>query len=226
MSRIRIVIADDHTLVAEAIKNLIEPEYEVVKMVADGRSLVDAAVELKPDIVLQDLGMPLLNGFDAGERLKKLLPRTKFIVLTVNEESYVAAKALRQFANGYLLKKSAAGELKKAISAVLLGESYVTPIIAKKLTADFIRDPNPDRVRKFTSRQREVLQLLAEGRSMKQVAATLHITPRTVAFHKYRVMEEFGLKTNADLVQFAFRERLVEVPNNEVSVGLSRMLAN
>jgi DNA-binding NarL/FixJ family response regulator len=226
MSRIRIVIADDHTLVAEAIKNLIEPEYEVVKMVADGRSLVDAAVELKPDIVLQDLGMPLLNGFDAGERLKKLLPRTKFIVLTVNEESYVAAKALRQFANGYLLKKSAGSELKKAISAVLRGESYVTPIIAKQLTADFIRDPSPDRAREFTSRQREVLQLLAEGKSMKQAAATLNITPRTVAFHKYRVMEEFGLKTNADLVQFAYRERLVEVSNNEVSVGLSRMLAS
>src|ERR1700733_3861687 len=98
MSRIRIVIADDHTLVAEAIKNLIEPEYEVVRMVGDGRSLVDAGVELKPDIVLQDLVMPLLNGFDAGERLKRLLPRTKFIVLTVNEESYVAAKALRMFA--------------------------------------------------------------------------------------------------------------------------------
>jgi DNA-binding NarL/FixJ family response regulator len=226
MSRIRILIADDHTLVAEALKNLIEPECEVVKMVADGRSLVDAAMELKPDIVLQDLGMPLLNGFDAGERLKKLLPRTRFIVLTVNEDSDVAARALRLFANGYLLKKSASSELKKAIATVLRGESYVTPIIAQKLTADFIRDPNPDRVRKFTLRQREVLQLLAEGKSMKQAAATLNITPRTVAFHKYRVMEEFGLKTNADLVQFAFRERLVEVPVNEFSVGLSRMVAS
>jgi DNA-binding NarL/FixJ family response regulator len=209
MARPRILIADDHTLVAEAFKNLIEPEYEVVKMVADGRSLLIAAKELKPDLVLLDLGMPLLNGLDAGLELKKLLPKTKLIVLTMNQDADVASKALRQWASGYLLKKSAGVELKKAIFEVLRGHSYVTPSIAQKLMDEFIRDPHPDRSKELTQRQRQVLQLLAEGRSMKEAAAILDIAVRTIAFHKYRIMEDFGLKTNADLVRFALREHII-----------------
>ena len=209
MDRPRILIADDHTLVAEAFKNLIEPEYHVVKMVADGRSLLIAAKELKPDLVLLDLGMPLLNGLDAGLELKKLLPKTKLIVLTMNQDADVASKALRQWASGYLLKKSAGVELKKAIFEVLRGHSYVTPSIAQKLMDEFIRDPHPDRTKELTQRQRQVLQLLAEGRSMKEAAAVLDIAVRTIAFHKYRIMEDFGLKTNADLVRFALREHII-----------------
>ena len=209
MDRPRIMIADDHTLVAEAFKKLIEPEYQVIKMVADGRSLLTSAMELKPDLVLLDLGMPLLNGLDAGLELKKLLPRTKLIVLTMNQDADVASKALRQWASGYLLKKSAGVELKKAISEVLRGHSYVTPSVAQKLMDEFIRDPHPDRTKELTQRQRQVLQLLAEGRSMKEAAAVLDIAVRTIAFHKYRIMEDFGLKTNADLVRFALREHII-----------------
>jgi DNA-binding NarL/FixJ family response regulator len=209
MDRPRILIADDHTLVADAFKKSLEPEYQVVKIVADGRSLLIAAKELMPDLVLLDLGMPLLNGLDAGLELKKSLPKTKLIVLTMNEDPDVASKALRQWASGYLLKKSAGIELKKAISEVLLGHSYVTPSIAQKLMDEFIRDPRPDRAKELTQRQRQVLQLLAEGRSMKEAAAVLDIAVRTIAFHKYRIMEDFGLKTNADLVRFAIREHII-----------------
>src|SRR5271154_2246968 len=210
MDQPRILIADDHTLVAEAFKKALEPEFDVIKIVADGRSLLAAAKELKPDLVLLDLGMPLLNGLDAGLELKKLLPKTKLVVLTMNEDSDVASKALRQWASGYLLKKSAGVELKKAIFEVLHGRSYVTPSIAQKLMDEFIRDPRPKGgAKELTQRQRQVLQLLAEGRSMKEAAAVLDIAVRTVAFHKYRIMEDLGLKTNADLVRFAIREHII-----------------
>jgi len=209
MDRPRVLIADDHTLVAEAFKSLIEPEFEVVKVVTDGRSLLVSALELKPDVVLLDLSMPLLNGLDAGQELKKLLPKTKLIILTMNEDQDVASKALRQWASGYLLKKSAGVELKRAIDEVLRGHSYVTPSIAQKLIDEFIRDPHHGRNKELTKRQREVLQLLAEGHSMKEAAALLNIAVRTIAFHKYRIMEDFGLKSNSDLVRFAMREHLI-----------------
>ena len=209
MDRPRILIADDHTLVAEAFKTLLEPEYHVVKMVSDGISLLAAAKELKPDLILMDLGMPLLNGLDAGLELKKTFPKIKLIVLTMNEDTDVASKAFHQWASGYLLKKSAGVELKKAISEVLQGRTYVTPSVAQKLMNEFIRDPPPIRAKELTQRQRQVLQLLAEGRSMKEAAAVLDIAVRTIACHKYRIMEDFGLKTNADLVRFALREHLI-----------------
>lgn len=209
MGRPRILIADDHTLVAEAFKTLLEPDYQVVKLVTDGRSLLAAAKEFKPDLVLLDLGMPLLNGLDAGRELKKSLPKTKLIVLTMNEDPDVASEALRNWASGYLLKKSAGVELKEAIGEVLRGHSYVTPKIAQKLMDEFIRDPRRDRGKELTQRQRQVLQLLAEGRSMKEAATVLDIAVRTIAFHKYRIMEDFGLKTNADLVRFAIRQHLI-----------------
>jgi len=209
MERPRLLIADDHILVAEAFKTLLEPEYDVVKLVADGRSLLIAAKELKPDAVLLDLNMPLLNGIDAGLELKRLLPKTKLIVITMNEDGDVASRALRQWASGYLLKKSAGVELKKAISEVLKGHTYVTPSVAQKVMEEFMRDPNPSRAKELTQRQRQVLQLLAEGRSMKEAAAVLNVAVRTIAFHKYRIMEEFALKTNSDLVRFAMREHII-----------------
>jgi DNA-binding NarL/FixJ family response regulator len=209
MGQPRILIADDHTLVAEAFKTLLEPEYHVVQLVADGRSLLEAAKELKPDLVLLDLGMPILNGMDAGRELKKLLPRTKLLIVTMNEDADVASKALRKWASGYLLKKSAGVELKKAVSEVLNGHTYVTPSIAQKLVDEALHEPRRERAKELTQRQCQVLQLLAEGHSMKEAAAILDIAVRTIAFHKYRIMGDFGLKTNADLVRFAIREHII-----------------
>jgi DNA-binding NarL/FixJ family response regulator len=207
--RPHVLIADDHTLVVEAFKKLLEPNFEVVGTVSNGRDLLEVAPKLKPDVVLLDLGMPLLNGQDAGERLKALLPKAKVIVLTMNEDSEIAAAAIEKWASGFLLKNSAGTELTHAIKEVLKGKSYVTPRIAQKLFDRFVRDPRTEHTKHLTSRQREVLQLLAEGRTMKEAADVLHVTPRTIAFHKYKIMDEFGLKTNSDLLRFAMKERLI-----------------
>lgn len=209
MARARILVADDHTLIVDAFKKLLEPEFEVVATVSDGRALLRTAYESKPDVAIIDLGMPLLNGADAGQELKKLLPHIKLLVVTMNEDYELAAHALKHWASGFLLKKSAGTELIKAIREILKGNSYVTPRVAQRLLEEFVRDPRPDRERHLTPRQREILQLLAEGRTMKEVAAILNVATRTVAFHKYRIMEEFGLKTNSDLVKLAIREHII-----------------
>ena len=209
MRKPRVLLADDHTLVVEAFIKLLEPEFEVVGTVADGRALLASASQLNPDVIVLDLGMPLLNGMDAGHELKRLLPQAKLIVLTMSEDYDLAAEALRHWASAYLLKKSASSELVRAIREVLKGKTFVTPRVAQRLLEEFVRDPRPDRGKALTPRQREVLQLLAEGRTMKEVAAILNVATRTVAFHKYRIMEEYGLKTNSDLVRFAIRERIV-----------------
>ncbi len=209
MDRPRILIADNDTLVAEAFKDLIEPDYQVVKVVTDGKTLFSDAVEMKPDVVLMDMDMSLWSGFDIGRELRKLLPKTKLILLARNDDPDVASKALRQWSSGYLLKKSAGVELKRAIGEVLRGHSYVTPSIAQKLIDELIHTPQQSRTKELTTRQRQVLQLLAEGRSMKEAAEILNIAVRTIAFHKYRIMEDFGLKTNSDLVRFAMREHLI-----------------
>jgi DNA-binding NarL/FixJ family response regulator len=208
MDRPRILIVDD-ALVADAFKDLIEPDYQVIRVVSDGRSLLSTAVEMKPDVVLMDMEMSLLSGFDAGQELKKLLPKTKIILLAMNDDPDVASKALCQWSSGYLLKKSAGVELKRAIGEVLRGHSYVTPSIAQKLIDEFLRTPRQSRTKELTVRQRQVLQLLAEGHSMKEAAEILNVAVRTIAFHKYRIMEEFGLKTNSDMVRFAMREHLI-----------------
>jgi DNA-binding NarL/FixJ family response regulator len=209
MGKPRILLADDHTLIVEAFKKLLEPDFEIVGMVPDGRKLLQVAPLLKPDIVLIDIGMPMLNGFDAGRQLKKLLPNVKLIVLTVNEDYDLAIEALRDWASGYLLKNSAGSELVKAIGEVMKGRQYVTPQIAKRQLEDFVRDPRPNRIKNLTARQREVLQLLGEGRSMKEAAFELQVATRTVAFHKYRIMEEHGLRTNSDLVRFAIKQNVL-----------------
>ena len=209
MGKPRILLADDHTLIVEAFKKLLEPDFEIVGMVPDGRKLLQVAPFLKPDIVLIDIGMPMLNGFDAGRQLKKLLPNVKLIVLTVHEDYDLAIEALRDWASGYLLKNSAGSELVKAIGEVMKGRQYVTPQIAKRQLEDFVRDPRPNRIKNLTARQREVLQLLGEGRSMKEAAFELQVATRTVAFHKYRIMEEHGLRTNSDLVRFAIKQNVL-----------------
>jgi DNA-binding NarL/FixJ family response regulator len=209
MGKTRILLADDHTLVVEGLKKFLESEFEIVGMAHDGRTLLQLAPILKPDVIVVDINMPMLNGLDAGRQLKKLLPRTKLIVLTVNEDYDVASEVLHEWASGYLLKNSPASELVRAIWDVLKGKQYVAPLIAKRKVNEFIRDPRPVRLKNLTARQREVLQLLGEGRSMKEAAAVLQVATRTVAFHKYRIMEEFGLRTNSDLFRFAMKERVL-----------------
>jgi DNA-binding NarL/FixJ family response regulator len=183
MSKSRVLLADDHTLVSEAFKKLLEPEFDVVGSVADGRTLLQVAPQLRPDVTVLDLGLPLLNGMDAGKQLKRLLPRTKIVVLTMSEDSDLASAALRDWASGYLLKKSAGGELVQAVREVLKGKSYVTAYVAQQLLENFVRDPRIDRIKHLTPRQREVLQLLAEGRTMKEAAAVLHVSTRPYPAH-------------------------------------------
>ena len=209
MAKPRILLADDHTLVAEAFKRLLEPEFDVVGTVADGRALLRVAPELRPDVVLVDLNMPLLNGLDASEQLKQIAPRIKIIVLTMNEDPEIAAATLDKWASGYLLKKSAASELLKAVRDVLRGGKYVTPAL-EGMIPNRSRDARAESTRSLTARQREVLQLLAEGHTMKEAAAILNVATRTVAFHKYRIMQEFGLENNSDLLRFAMKHGLVQ----------------
>ena len=212
MGRPRILLADDHTLIVEGFRKLLETEFEIVGVASDGRALLAAALQEKPDVIILDIGMPFLSGIDAGRELKRLVPRTRLIVLTMNEDPDIAREALRQWASAYLVKKSAGTELISAVREVLKGKSYVTPRLAQRLMDEFVRDPRLGRTKELTPRQREVLHLLAEGRTMKETADLLHLTPRTVAFHKYRIMDEFGLKTNSDLVRFAIREHIVSLP--------------
>ena len=208
LTRPRILLADDHTLMAEALQHLLQVEFDVVGTVADGRALLAAASELKPDLVVVDIGMPLLNGLDAAEQLKALQPDLKVIFLTQYREPHYAAEAFRRQASGYLLKESAASELIAAIREALQGRTYVSPLIAKGML-DGVLNPIPQTVRALSAREREVLQLLAEGKSMKAIAGILDISPRTVEFHKYRVMQVLGVKTNAELVQYAVRHGLI-----------------
>jgi DNA-binding NarL/FixJ family response regulator len=205
----RVILADDHTLVAEALHQLIAPHFDVVAKVADGRALVDAALSLKPDAAVVDVAMPLLNGLEACRQLKTKMPSLKLIFLTMNEDPELAGEAIRAGASGYVLKKSAGSELLEAIRAALRGKPYITEQIARGIEDSFIRNPNGKAHSKsLTPRQREVVQLLGEGKSMKEAATALSVTPRTVAFHKYRVMQELGFKSNADLVQFAMKRQM------------------
>ena len=210
MALARVMLADDHTMLVEAFRKLLESQCEVVGTASDGRVLLETAQRLKPDVIIVDIAMPLMNGLEAGLRLKELMPSTKLIFLTMNEDSDLAVEAMRCGASGYLLKSSAASELMQAIQMALKGKSYVTPQIARGMQKAFINDPRPkNRIKTLTPRQREVVQLLAEGKSMKEVASVLNVTPRTVAFHKYRVMEELSLNTTADLIQFAIKSRIL-----------------
>ena len=208
--RPRLLIADDHTLLAEACKNLLEPEFEVVGIVDNGRELLRMALELKPEVVVLDIAMPQLNGLDAGDQIKHLLPATKLVYLTVNMSPEVAAEAFRRGASGYVVKTSPAAELITAIRRALKSESYLSSIITKE-TVSFLLRSRQSYVgeKRITSRQSEILQLLAEGRSMKEIAGVLNVKPGTVAFHKYRIMETLGLKTNAELIQYAIKHHLI-----------------
>ena len=202
----QLIIADDHQLLAEACRSILEPQYKVVSIVTDGRALLEAALKLRPDAVILDIAMPNLNGLDAGEQIKRKMPAVKLIYLTMTLSAEVAAEAFRRGASGYVLKQSAAEELLVAIRKVMHGESYLSPLIARE-TVSFLNQRSTY-AKRITSRQNEVLQLLAEGMSMKEVANILNIKPGTVAFQKYRMMETLGVKTNAELLKYAIKHQL------------------
>ena len=208
--RARLMIADDHTLVAEACKSLLEPEFDVVAVVGDGRALVEVGQALRPEVAIVDIGMPQLNGLDAGEQLKRMVPSIKLVFLTMNLDAEIAAEAFRRGASGYVVKNSAAAELLIAIRETLKGQSYLSPLITGDTVKILLRgDKAYKGGERITTRQREVLQLLAEGMSMKEIASTLNLKPGTVAFHKYRAMETLGLRTNTELLQYAIKHNMV-----------------
>jgi len=210
MIRPRVLLADDHQLLLEAFRKLLEPACEVVGSVADGRALLEAAQKLRPDVIVLDIAMPLLNGLDAGAQIKQMLPNVKLIYLTVSEDPDLVAEAFRMGASGFLLKRSAASELFQAIRDVLNGKPYVTPLAARGMAASsFLGGKSRRADARLTPRQREVLQLLVEGHTMKEAADILNITPRTVAYHKYRMMEELKLKSSAALIQHAIRKGIL-----------------
>ncbi len=208
--RPQFLIADDHAIFADALRIYLGKTYTVVGVVLDGRAMVDAAVRLKPDVIIVDVGMPLLNGLDAARRVSAQVPNVKFIFLTMQDDPNLAAAALELGAIAFVLKHSAGPELLKAIDHVLRGHSYLTP---KLRAQDWVQ--NKARARQFstelTSRQKDVVQMLAEGRPMKEIAGLLNLSEKTVEFHKHHIMEAFNLKSNADLVLFAVRRRLISV---------------
>jgi len=210
MTSPRLMLADDHTFLVEAFRKLLEPQYEIVGTASDGRALLESAPQLNPDVIVADIGMPLMNGLEAGLRLKELMPTMKLIFLTMNEDPDLAVEAMRCGASGYLLKSSAVEEMLCAIQLALKGKTYVTPQIRRGMQKSFIKNPGAKgQAKVLTPRQREVVQLLAEGKSMKEVADVLKVTPRSVAFHKYRVMEELNIRTTAELIQFAIKSKIL-----------------
>ena len=205
----RVLIADDHRLAAETCKGALEPEFEVVGVETDGRALVRAAAALKPDIVLLDIAMPHLNGLDAGEQIKAKMPKVKLVFLTMNSAADIAAEAFRRGASAYVLKQSAAEELLTALRKVARGESYLSPLITRETVTHLLgRSKSESKEQEVTARQSEILQMLAEGKSMKEAAAILDLKAGTIAFHKYRMMQTLRLKTNAELLEYAIKRQM------------------
>ena len=210
MKRPRVILADDHTLMLDALKSLLEPEFEVVGSFADGRDLVEKALPLNPNVIVLDIGMPNMNGLIAGQKLKQAMPLVKLVYLTMNNDPDIAGEAFRLGASAYLLKQSAGAELLRAIREVVRGGFYVTPLMTKGMVGSFVQNFKQRKSNTaLTLRQKEVLQLLAEGRSMKEVAFVLNVSPRTVAFHKYTMMEHLQIKSSAELIEYAMRSSLV-----------------
>jgi len=205
-SRLRLLIADSHQFVADACKQMLEPEFEVVNIAADGRALVKSTLQFKPDGVLLEVNLPRLNGIEAARQIKQKLSTLTLIFFTANSDVNVAAEAFRSGASAYLLKRSGAEEFLAAIRRVMRGESYLSPVIARETIDYILRTSSLEKSgRKITAREAEVLQLLTEGSSMKQVAAILGISTSSVAFHKYKMMEKLGIESNAELIQYAMR---------------------
>ena len=208
--RSRILIAEDHQLVAEALKQILESEFEVIGIVNDGRTLVKLASQLRPDLVIADISMPLLNGLEAGEQIRQLSPATKLVFVTMNLSPEIAADAFRRGASGYVVKQSTSQDLVIAVRRVLRNESYLSPLITRETVEYLLRGGSTAAMnRQLTTRQAEVLQLLAEGKPMKEVAYILNIKQGTVAFHKYKIMAMLGVKSNAALIEYAIRNHVV-----------------
>jgi DNA-binding NarL/FixJ family response regulator len=211
MPKIKVLLAEDHTVVAEGLQSLLKDSFDLVGMVHDGRALLDAAEKLRPDVIVTDISMPLLNGLDAVRQIRAGRPETRFIILTMHRDTHLAAEAFRAGVSGYLLKVSPVEELVKAIREVAQGRSYVTTLLAKDLINLLIAAGAAQREggSALTPRQREVLQLIAEGRTMKEVAGILEISPRTAESHKYDIMQALSVRTTAELIQCAIRMGLV-----------------
>jgi DNA-binding NarL/FixJ family response regulator len=212
MTKPRLLIADDHKIFAEGLKRLLNADFDIVGVVADGRELVSAAEKLRPDVMVVDISMPLLNGIEAVRQIKKVHPEIKVVFLTMHPDAAYAVSAFKAGASGYVLKHSAPDELITAIREGLKGRTYVTPLIAGKLLHSYesASRSGTDTVLSLTSRQREVLQLLAEGHSAKEIAAILNISIKTTNYHKYRMMEDLGIKTAAELVRYAVKQGIAE----------------
>jgi len=211
MAKIRVLLADDHTLVAEGLQSLLKDSFDLVGMVYDGRALLESAERLRPDVIVTDISMPLLNGLDAVRQIRARRPEARIIILTMHRDTHLAAEAFRAGVSGYLLKVSSGEELVSAIREVAQGRSYVTTLMAKDLINLLIDAGAAPREggSPLTPRQREVLQLIAEGRTMKEVAGILNISPRTAESHKYDIMQALSVQTTAELVQSAIRMKLV-----------------
>lgn len=212
MSKPRVLLADDHLLVLEGFRRILEGQYELVGAVEDGRALLDAAEKLQPDIVILDVSMPLLNGIDAAAQLKKICPSTKIIIVTMHADREYIRSAFEAGASAYVLKRSAVDELDQAIRAAIAGHSYITPLITKDMLSVFL-STTPDtsgETQRLTTRQREVLQLLAEGRTAKEIANILNISSRTVEFHKSQILTQLKLQTTADLIKYALTHGIVQ----------------
>ena len=213
MDKIKILLADDHRIVLEGLKNLLEADYNVVGMVEDGHLLVSEAMRLKPDIIIADISMPSLNGIEAVRQIRKEGLHPKVIFLTMHNDALYAKEALDMGASGFVLKHSASSELITAIQEAIRGQTHISPAISQELLRLYKKDKNGHEgiLGSLSSRQRQVLQLLAEGKSAKEIARVLKISPRTVEFHKYSLMQRLELKTSADLVHFAIKNGIVSI---------------
>ena len=211
MKRPRVILADDHPLMMDAIKNLLDPQFEIVGTFTDGHKLVDGAPALQPNIIVLDIGMPTLNGLSAGERLKKLIPSVKLVYLTQNHDQDMAREAFQLGAAAYVLKSSAASDLVRAMNEVVRGGTFVTPLLTRGMIGSFIQNFRTAKPSHLTLRQKEVLQLLAEGHSMKGAAFVLNVSPRTVAYHKYTMMDHLSIRSTAELIEYAVKRSLVTV---------------
>jgi DNA-binding NarL/FixJ family response regulator len=211
MKRLRILLADDHTILLQGLRDLLTPEFDVVGAVGDGRALLAAAEELQPDALVSDISMPLLNGIDAARRLRDLCPRCKIVVLTMHNDAGLMREAFRVGVAGYVLKTCAVQDLATAIREAMRGRMYVSPAL-KQVPGSPLADDRAGRGKKtgdLTPRQREVLQLAAEGKSLKEIAMVLGVAVKTAEFHKYRLMQILGVRTTAELVQYALKHRVV-----------------
>jgi len=212
MGRPRVLLGDDHVMFSEGLRHILEPHFEIVGVMENGRDLVNAVERLRPEVIVTDISMPLLNGIEAARRIRKLPHAPKIVFLTMHEDATFATAAFQAGASGYVLKRSAPAEIITAIQEALRGRTYISPLIAGDILSTLLeKGSQPEKLKpELTSRQTEILQLLAEGKSPKEVAAILNISTRTVEFHKYRIMEATGIRTIAELTQYAIAHGIIQ----------------